>query len=409
MNDSTSYFYQTLDNGLRIVCEHRPTAAAEYFGIAVMVGSRDEAPDEHGIAHFVEHTIFKGTIKRKSWHILNRMESVGGELNAYTTKEETYIYSAFPCGNLTRAAELIYDLAANSQFPKHQIDLEREVVADEIASYLDSPADAIYDDFEDILFAGCGLGHNILGNETSLQSFTPEKCRNFLERFYVAPNMVAFYSGAHPTDKAAKIIGNIFSKLKGDPPLRKDKELNILNKNFSKTINLSLHQSHTIVGAVTHGIYSNDVATGALFTNIVGGPGMNSLLNLSLRERSGMVYTVEASTALYRDHGMWSVYFGCDSKDTERCISKIKQTIEFLAKTPLKANTLHKYKKQLSGQMTMARDHREGSITAIARSTLYHGHALTPEENIARISAVTTEDIQKYALNLLELSQLSFE
>ncbi len=407
MNDNTSYFYQTLDNGLRIVCECRKSAAAEYFGIAVMAGSRDEAPDEHGIAHFVEHTIFKGTVKRKSWHILNRMESVGGELNAYTTKEETYVYSAFPCGNLARAVELIYDLTANSQFPQHQIDLEREVVADEIASYLDSPADAVYDDFEDMLFAECGLGHNILGNETSLQSFTPEKCRSFLERFYVAPNIVAFYSGALPVDMAAEIIGNIFYKLRSDSPLRIE-EHSLLYKSFNKAVNLSLHQSHTVIGAVTHGIYSDDVATGALFTNIVGGPGMNSLLNLSLRERSGMVYTVEASTALYRDHGMWSIYFGCDSKDTKRCISKIKRTIEALAGTPLKGNTLQQYKKQLSGQMAMGYDHHESSITAIARSTLYHGNALTPEENIARISAVTTEDIQKYARNLLELSQLSF-
>lgn len=405
--DHNPYHYHTLPNGLRIVCERRPGAAADYFGIAVMTGSRDERPDEFGMAHFVEHTIFKGTGKRRSWHILNRMESVGGELNAFTTKEETYVYSAFPRGNASRAVELIADLVTDSRFPEKQIDLEREVVADEIASYLDSPSEAVYDDFEDLLFAGSGLGHNILGNEDSLRSFTSAGCTGFLRRNYVASNMVAFYSGAMSPYTVFRLVDRYFSSLPEGEVRRADSAIDF-NRSFNQQRQLSLHQSHTLVGTIVPGIYSPDTAAISLLTNIIGGPGMNSLLNLNLRERSGLVYTVEASATLYRDCGVWTIYFGCDSHDTDKCLARIRRTVESLASARMSDRRLGLYVRQLAGQMTMARDQRESSIMSAARGTLFHGRALTLDENIERIRAVTPDRLRECAEKLTALSRLTF-
>ncbi len=399
--------YQTLANGLRVVCEHRPGASAEYFGIVVMAGSRDESPLQYGLAHFVEHTIFKGTKRRKAWHILNRMEAVGGELNAYTTKEETYIYSQFPKGNLTRAVELIFDLVSDSQFPQKQLDLEREVVSDEISSYLDSPSEAVYDDFEDMIFSGSGLGHNILGNEMTLKSFDSIGCRDFLAKYYVAGNMVAFYSGAMSENRALSIINRSFSLLTPGSVNHNDESL-LLNQCFRDRRNLSLHQCHTVIGSRVPGIYSKGIAVSSLFTNIVGGPGMNSLLNLSLRERRGLVYTVEATTSMYRDTGLWSVYFGCDHNDVDKCCSIVRHTLEEMADNPVTPTMLNRFKRQLIGQMTINCDHRESSILGVARATLYHGHALTFKQSVERISSITSTEISDYARHLLDFSTLTF-
>ncbi len=403
-----TYHIHTLPNGLRLVCERRPRAAVEYFGVAVMAGSRDERPDEFGIAHFVEHTIFKGTLKRKPWHILNRMESVGGELNAFTTKEETYIYSAYPKGNTARAIELIADLIINSRFPAKQISIERDVVADEIASYLDSPADAIYDDFEDLIFKNSGLGHNILGSEETLKTFTPEKCVAFMHRNYVAGNMVAFYSGPASPESILKLVEKWTGHIPEGNIDHRTSSIYPSDIKFNEVRDIASHQSHTLLGAIVPGIYSDDTPVAALLTNILGGPGMNSLFNLSLRERNGLVYSVEATTTLYRDCGLWSVYFGCDNSDVEKCMSLIREIIDRLATDALTDRRLNQYKRQLSGQMAMSRDNRESCIMSAARSTLYHGTVLTPEKNISRIRAVTPSALRDYAGHLHDLSRLTF-
>ncbi len=195
-NSNDIFTYHTLANGLRIV--HRASAAdVEHCGVAIKAGSRNESSADYGLAHFVEHTIFKGTDRRRSWHIVNRMESVGGEINAYTSEEVTMLYSCFPKGNLTRAVELMADLIGYSRFPENEIDREREVVLDEIDSYLDSPSDAIFDDFNDLIFAGSSLGHNILGTAETIETFTPESCRDFLSTHYTPGNMVFFLHRSH--------------------------------------------------------------------------------------------------------------------------------------------------------------------------------------------------------------------
>ncbi|MCM1518584.1 MAG: insulinase family protein [Pseudoflavonifractor sp.] len=387
--------YHILPNGLRIV--HRPCAGAvEYCGLTVDAGSRDEAADRHGLAHFVEHTIFKGTDKRKSWHIINRMEAVGGELNAFTTKEETTLYSVFPAGNLDRAVELQADLVSRSRFPQAEIDREREVVADEINSYLDTPSEAVFDDFDDLIYAGSALGHNILGTVEAIDRLTPEVCREYLSALYVPYNMVFFYMGPASPDTVTRIAERRLGQLDHPMPPRTRTTPPVLPP-FHQRRAIDSHQAHTVVGTRIPGIHDDKRHVTALLTNIVGGPGMNSLLNVALRERRGLVYTVDASTTLYSDCGTFTIYFGCDPADTDRCLRIIKGEIDRLADKGLSPRALAAAKKQYLGQLTVGADNREQLALSTARATLYNGRAMTPGEIAGRIAAVTTDDIREAA------------
>jgi predicted Zn-dependent peptidase len=398
--------YYTLDNGLRVVHIHVPRAASAMFGLAVMTGSRDEAHDQFGLAHFVEHTIFKGTARRSPWHIINRMESVGGELNAYTTKEETVIYSVFPGGNLARAAELIADLAANSRFPQRELDKEREVVADEINSYLDTPSEAIFDDYEDLLFAGSSLGHNILGTTDALRTFDSDTCCRYLGERYVAENMVAFYSGPLSASRAGAVISRYMSKLRPGR-FSHDKSPVAIVEPFDITRKIESHQAHTIIGSRLPGIFEADRHSIALLTNILGGPGMNSLLNVALRERRGLVYSVEANTTLFTDCGVMAIYFGCDPEDTHKCCNLVKQTLSDVANGSLNDRAIDRAKKQYLGQLAIAFENRENTTLSVARSTLLRGKAIAPAETVEAIRAITAADVRRIAENLC-LSTLTF-
>lgn len=390
--------YHTLNNGLRVVHRHSDSPV-EYCGLAVKAGSRNETPDEYGLAHFVEHTIFKGTQKRKSWHIINRMESVGGELNAYTSEEVTMIYSAFPKGNAERCIELISDLVANSRFPQSEIDKEREVVLDEVASYLDTPADAIFDEFNDMIFSGSSLGHNILGTEKTIESFTPEICRDFLSRYYTPGNMVLFYMG--PTDEnrliklAEKHLGKLdhhFETAASPIPAQV--------KPFNKFRRLDTHQSHTVVGARIAGMYDDARHAYALLTNIIGGPCMNSLLNIALRERHGYVYSVDAYSSMFTDCGLFTVYFGCDDNHVKRCLKLIFETFDSLASSPMNPKTLQAAKKQYLGQTIVAGENREQLALSTGRATLFYGRAISADEIIERINSITAEQVRTAAERL---------
>ena len=407
MEDKNIYTYHTLANGLRIV--HRQAkSGVEYCGVAVNVGSRDEAPEHFGLAHFVEHTIFKGTTHRRSWHIINRMEAVGGELNAYTTKEETMLYSIFPSGNLNRAIDLIADLVTSSQFPMNELDKEREVVADEINSYLDSPSEAIYDDFEDLIFKGSSLGHNILGNTSTIATFTPEVCQNYLARYYTGPNMVFFYMGSERPTKVFRLAEKHFSGLSNQlAPINRTTPTKVAP--FDIKNNLGNHQCHTIIGAPIEGMYSPQRYATALFTNILGGPGMNSLLNISLRERRGLVYTVEASSAMFTDCGAMAIYFGCDHDDLNRCRRLVMNQLDSLASKSLTSKQIEAAKKQYLGQLIVASENREQAAISTARSMLYHNRVAASQEILERINAITPEQVQQIAQSIAEnTSTLSF-
>ena len=383
--------YHTLPNGLRIVYRHCDSSV-EYCGVAVNVGSRDEQCDEYGLAHFVEHTIFKGTEHRKSWHIINRMESVGGELNAYTTKEETVLYSIFPQGNLTRAVDLIADLIINSRFPSAELEKERDVVTDEINSYLDTPSEAAYDDFEDLLFKGSQLGHNILGNVDTLNNITSSTCKSYLQQFYSAPNMVFFYMGATSASKVFKTVEKYLATLSPHQPSRQ-RIVPPQAPRFEIKREIESHQSHTIIGARLPGLYSPQRYTIALLANILGGPGMNSMLNVSLREKRGLVYTVEASTAAFSDSGALMIYFGCDHDDVNKCNRLISGILSRLAESPLSVRSIDAAKKQYLGQLAVSSDNREQAAISTARAMLYHGEISSAQELRDKIMRITPQDI----------------
>ena len=399
--------YHTAPNGLRMVHVSLPRSAVGYMGVTVRVGSRDEDDASLGLAHFVEHTIFKGTRRRSSWHIINRMEAVGGELNAYTTKEETVLYSVFPSGNLARAAELVADLACNSQFPAKELDKEREVVGDEIDSYLDSPSEAVYDDFEDLLFAGSSIGHNILGSRKALEKFDPQVCRNYLARWYVPGNMVVFYAGNVGADTVFAIMERSFASLSGDVPATQ-RLLPVTVATFDVHKAVDTHQCHTIMGARIGGMSAPDRFANALLTNILGGPGMNSLLNVNLRERNGLVYNVEASTGIFSDCGLLTIYYGCDPDDNDRCRRLVENTVASIAEGAITPRRFEMYKKQYLGQLIVASENLESRVLGIARQTLFHGKASTAVRTIEAIKAVALSELSAAAQSLSPLSKLTF-
>ncbi len=400
------------NRGLRLVHRHIPGANSGIFGVAVRAGSRDELPGRHGLAHFVEHTIFKGTQRRSAWHIINRMEAVGGELNAFTTKEETVVYTVFPNGSAPRAIELVADLTLNSRFPQRELDKERDVVADEIDSYLDTPSEAVFDDFEDLLFAGHPLGHNILGTAESLKGFDSQVCREYLRRYYRPDNMVAFYCGPQGEARIRAAVEKHFAPFDDIPCdgdiIRPAADTAFPPAPFSISRSIGSHQAHTVLGIRTGGIFSPARYAVALTGNIIGGPGMNSLLNVALREKRGLVYSVESSISAFTDTGMMAVYFGCDPDDTSLCMELCHDTFRGIASGRiLSRRAIEQAKKQYTGQLVIASGNHENNILSAARATLFRGKPSTAKETVAAIASVTEESIRETAALLTGASSLT--
>lgn len=402
MSGNTHIF--TLSNGLRGVIRSC-SSPVEYCGIAVNVGSRDESPSLHGLAHFVEHTIFKGTPRRRSHHIINRMESIGGELNAYTTKEETVVYSIFPAGHLRRAVDLISDLVINSEFPLREINKEREVVCDEIDSYLDQPSEAVYDDFEDLIFRNSSLGHNILGSRESVERITTEDCRRYLSDNYTSSRSVFFYMGPCAPDKVERIAASCLAVL--PPGTQPERTVPPVAEPFAHSRHIGSHQAHTVLGARIPDMYSPKRHAMSLLSNILGGPGMNSLLNVELREKRGLVYSVETTPMMLTDCGLFTVYFGCDPTDTSRCRRLVENVIGRMADTPMSQRRLDAARRQLLGQMAVSSENHEQLAINTGRALLYRGGVATPQEIVEAYNAVTPSDLMDAAAHLTRLSQLT--
>ena len=401
--------YHTLSNGLRLVHIHTATQVA-WCGLAVNAGSRDDRPGQYGLAHFVEHTIFKGTTHRRAWHILNRMERVGGELNAYTTKEGTMLYSVFPRQHLGRAVELLADLVQWSVFPQEELDRERDVVIEEAASYRDTPSDAVYDDFEDLLFAGSELGHNILGRRDDLEHLTRDNCMHYLKTLYVPSNMAFFSVGPERPDRvfsmAERYLGGMNHAM---APVSRQVPAPV--EPFKRVISIGTHQAHTIVGAPVPDMSHPLRYALMLLNNILGGPGMNSLLNVELRERRGYVYTVESTLSMLSDCGWMEIYLGCDPDDVRSSLRVIERITSRLSQDLLPVRRLDAYKKQYCGQLVVAADSTEFMAMRAGRGLLYHGQVTTIDETIDRIQAVTPEQIAQAAafLHADRLSSLTFQ
>ncbi len=399
MNNNENIYLHSLANGLRLVHVYRSSPVA-WCGLAVNAGSRDELDGQYGLAHFVEHTIFKGTKRRSSTRINNRMEQVGGELNAYTTKESTMLYCIFPVEHLERAVELIADLVENSVFPKHELSTELDVVLEEVASYRDSPSEAVYDDFEDMLLAGSQLGHNILGEEKDLRLLTSGHCLDWLKRLYVPSNMVFFSLGSTPAERVFRLAEKYFDILShAKDGIKRKSPIEIAPQR--KVGDLGLHQSHTIVGARVQGMYDDERFAMSLLNNIMGGPGMNSLLNVSLREKRGLVYTVESSLVTFTDCGMIQIYLGCEHDKLKKALRLIDNTIDSLAQAPMSDRRLDAYKRQYCGQLLVASDNAEFTAMGAGRGLLYYNRVSTLQDNIDCILGVTPEQLQSAAQKLM--------
>lgn len=381
--------------------------SVETFGVAVKVGSRNDPEGLEGMAHFVEHTIFKGTSRRSSHHIINRMEAVGGELNAYTTKEETYIYSVAPRGNLTRAAELISDLLANSRFPEHQLDNERDVIIEEIDSYLDNPSEAVADDFDDLMFAGSSAGHNILGTVESVNRINSQSCCEFLKKNYVADRMVLFYAGPSGIKRVVSVLQNYFT----DDVFCRHHSPESLSLSVAKRFDVrrpdgASHQAHTLVGTPVMSMFDDNRFAMSLLNNILGGPGMNSLLNVELRERRGLVYTADSALSLYSDYGLLTIYFGCSQQQVDHCREIVYSILRRLASETLTPRKLIAAKRQYKGQLAVASASAEQSVISIARSQLMRGMVDSMACTCERIDSVSAEEIMQVA-SLISPDKLS--
>ena len=399
------YNIHTLSNGLRII--HEPSSSkVAYCGFAVDAGTRDEAENEQGMAHFVEHLIFKGTRKRKAWHILNRMENVGGDLNAYTNKEETVIYSAFLTEHFGRALELLADIVFHSTFPQNEIEKETEVIIDEIQSYEDTPSELIFDDFEDMIFRNHPLGRNILGRPDLLKKFRSEDAMAFTSRFYQPSNMVFCVLGDFNFQKIVRQVEKLLVDLplvtvenqRTIPPLYVPEQL---------VVHKETHQAHVMIGSRGYNAYDDKRTALYLLNNILGGPGMNSRLNVSLRERRGLVYTVESNLTSYTDTGAFCIYFGTDPEDVDTCLKLTYKELKRMRDVKMTSSQLMAAKKQLIGQIGVASDNNENNALGMAKTFLHYNKYESSESVFRRIEALTAEGLLEVANEMFAEEYLS--
>ena len=386
----------TLPCGLRIVCAPGRTDVV-YLGIAVDAGTRHEFANESGMAHFTEHMSFKGTQRRSARQVISAMESVGGELNAFTGKEETVYYCTCLAQHVSRAIDLLIDITLNSTYPQEEMNREVEVVIDEIESYLDQPVELIYDEFESLIFPSHPLGRNILGDAETLRTFLSADMERFTRRLYHPDNMVLYVLGNVKPEKVVKMAEQVINKyqcsslgsgglqLTTFPPSKGGRGIFTRKKNT--------HQAHVVVGAQAFG--GNDPRYIHLYflSNMLGGPAMSSRLNLVLRERNGLVYTVESNYVAYTDTGLWSVYYGCDAADRDRCHKLVIRELERLTDYPLSQRTLDAARRQLKGQIGISYDNFENVAIGMAKRFLHYGHTFSQQELFEQLDAITTEDL----------------
>ena len=409
------YNTYTLDNGLRII--HLPSdSKVVYCGYQINAGTRDEEPGEEGLAHFCEHVTFKGTERRKAWHILNCLESVGGDLNAYTNKEGTVYYAAILKEHIARAVDLLSDIVFHSTYPQQEIDKEVEVICDEIESYSDSPAELIYDEFENILFKGNSLGHNILGTAEQVRQFTTEDALRFTRKLYRPDNAVFFAYG----DIDFKKLVTLLKRSVGSEELRvKNEEFNSREEERMKgeesnspkgqtiVMEKHTHQAHVMIGTQAYDVHDDRRMPLYLLNNILGGPGMNAKLNLALREHNGLVYTVESTMVAYGDTGTWSIYFGCDEHDVKRCLRLVRKELDKFMEKPLSDAQLRAAKKQIKGQIGVACDNRENFALDFGKSFLHYGWEKNVDRLYEQVDAITAQQMQAVAQELFDEHRLT--
>ncbi|MGN8652538.1 M16 family metallopeptidase [Segatella copri] len=441
------YNTYTLDNGLRII--HLPSdSQVVYCGYQINAGTRNEEPGEEGLAHFCEHVTFKGTERRKAWHILNCLESVGGDLNAYTNKEGTVYYSAILKEHIARAVDLLSDIVFHSVYPQAEIDKEVEVICDEIESYNDSPAELIYDEFENILFKGSPLGHNILGTAEQVRAFKTEDALRFTQKLYRPDNAIFFAYGDIDFKKLVKLILKALGECPkgrelacsadcksaetpteeriaeetptGETPTEEmeagdanhkvqSSKFNVQSKVAGQTIVMqkNTHQAHVMIGTRAYDVNDDRRMPLYLLNNMLGGPGMNAKLNLALREHNGLVYTVESTMVAYGDTGTWSIYFGCDEHDVKRCLRLVRKELDKFMQKPLSDAQLKAAKKQIKGQIGVACDNRENFALDFGKSFLHYGWEKNVDRLYEQVDEITAAQIQAVAQELFDKDRLT--
>ena len=460
------YNTYTLDNGLRII--HLPSdSQVVYCGYQINAGTRNEEPGEEGLAHFCEHVTFKGTERRKAWHILNCLESVGGDLNAYTNKEGTVYYSAILKEHIARAVDLLSDIVFHSVYPQAEIDKEVEVICDEIESYNDSPAELIYDEFENILFKGSPLGHNILGTAEQVRAFKTEDALRFTQKLYRPDNAIFFAYGDIDFKKLVKLIQKALGECpksrelacsadcksaetpteeieageklpqisqitqisRDENSIAEEKSVSSVKsvgpenypsvgpKNYpsvrdeiaGQTIVMqkNTHQAHVMIGTQAYDVNDDRRMPLYLLNNMLGGPGMNAKLNLALREHNGLVYTVESTMVAYGDTGTWSIYFGCDEHDVKRCLRLVRKELDKFMQKPLSDAQLKAAKKQIKGQIGVACDNRENFALDFGKSFLHYGWEKNVDRLYEQVDEITAEQIQAVAKELFDKDRLT--
>lgn len=408
---STSAFEistHTLKNGIRII--HRECIGdVSCCGFVVNAGSRHELDEEQGMAHFTEHMLFKGTNSRKSNSILNRMERVGGELNAYTTKEETFIYSVFLRKDYERALELLGDLFFNSIFPYGEIEKERDVILDEINSYEDSPSELIFDDYDQLLFPGHPIGRRILGDPECLKSFKTSDFRTFHSKHYTSENIVFYSQSGIPAKKIFSLLEKQLSEVKLSIN-RTEEGLKRPNaaSGIKSTIIKDTHQAHVVLGNINYSLFEEENRMGMYFlNNILGGPGMNSRLNLALREKSGLVYSVESNVTSFTDSGVFSIYFGTDPDQIERCLTIVEKELKKLRETKLTEFQLNAARKQLFGQIMISSENKENQTLSMGKSMLYFNAYDSMQVLTRKIERITPEKLANIANYIFDPARMS--
>ena len=400
------YNTATLNNGLRII--HLPnTSKIAYCGYQIKAGTRNEKPGDEGLAHFCEHVTFKGTQTHTSTAIINKLESVGGDLNAFTNKEDTVFYSAIPVEHFAKAVDVLSDIVFYSIFPQEEIDKEVEVICDEIESYNDSPAELIYDEFENLVFKGHPLGHNILGSADRVRGFATADAMRFTQQYYRPDNAIFFVYGNIDFKRLVKTLEKLTPKQQQESLV--DEAQMVANGKLPELtiLNHDTHQAHVMIGNRAYSATHPLRIPLYLLNNMLGGPGMNARLNVILRERRGLVYSVESSMVCYGDTGLWAVYFGCDPHDVNRCVRLVKSEFNRLMEKPLSEKTLAAAKQQIKGQLAVACDNNENFAIDFGKSFLHFGDEKDIEKLYQKIDAVTAEQIQQVAKEIFDKDSLA--
>lgn len=399
--------YQTyiLKNGLKVIHEEVPTKGA-YCGLIINAGSRDELPGEAGIAHFIEHVIFKGTGKRKAYHILSRLEDVGGELNAYTTKEDTCLYASFLPGDYERALELFADIVFNSVFPEKEIEKEKEVVIDEINSYQDSPGELIFDDFEELVYQDEPIGRNILGTEQAVRHFDRNRILAFVRRNYKPQRMVISSVGNIRFEKLVRFVEKYFGGIPGDAS-QAERKKPALYVPRQREVAKGTHQNHCIIGSIAYDYRDERRLPLSLLVDVLGGNGMNSRLNLNIREKYGLAYNIEAVYTPYSDTGLFTVYFGCDAVDLEKCLKLCRREMEGLYEEPMGRVQLRKAKTQVVGQLMLSADNHENTMLSIGKSFLIYDKVDSIEDLCRKVREIDASALQRIAAEIFAADKQS--